>query len=52
MRNYGASIGEGAEVQRVELFGGSAQIALNDGRRGWVPAEQLGVVDPRLPAPR
>lgn len=41
----------GAEVQRLALVGEMAQIALGDGRRGWVPAAALGVVDPRAPLP-
>lgn len=42
----------GAEVQTVEEAAGRVQILLPDGRRGWVAAESVGVVDPerRFPA--
>ena len=42
----------GAEVLYRESAAGRAQIELPDGRRGWMPEQALGVVDPRLPAPR
>ncbi len=42
----------GAEVLFREAAAGRAQIELPDGRRGWMELGALGVVDPRLPAPR
>lgn len=42
---------EGAEVTARDQLGGYTQIALPDGRRGWMEAGALGVVDPRLPMP-
>jgi hypothetical protein len=42
----------GAEVQFREAAADRAQIELPDGRRGWMDLASLGVVDPRLPAPR
>ena len=42
----------GAEVVLEQQVGSMSQIALPDGRRGWLPSVALGVVDPRLEAPR
>lgn len=42
----------GAEVLLEQQVGSMSQIALPDGRRGWLPAAALGIVDPRLEAPR
>jgi tetratricopeptide (TPR) repeat protein len=42
----------GAEVVVQDAAAGMAQIALPDGRRGWVPGTALARVDPRLEAPR
>lgn len=41
----------GAEVEVTEQAAGKVQIRLPDGRRGWVAAEAVGVVDPEAPAP-
>jgi hypothetical protein len=42
----------GAEVALEQQVGDMSQVALPDGRRGWMPSAALGVIDPRLPAPR
>lgn len=42
----------GAEVLLEQQLGSMSQIALPDGRRGWMPTADLGVIDPRLLAPR
>ena len=42
----------GAEVALEQRVGEMSQVALPDGRRGWMPSTALGVIDPRLPAPR
>ncbi|MCB9746613.1 MAG: tetratricopeptide repeat protein [Alphaproteobacteria bacterium] len=39
----------GAEVELREVVGEQAQIALPDGRRGWMSLAALGVVDPAEP---
>lgn len=41
----------GAEVEITEEAAGKVQIRLPDGRRGWVAAEAVGVVDPDAPPP-
>lgn len=41
----------GAEVEVTERAAGKVQIRLPDGRRGWVAAEAVGLVDPDEPAP-
>ncbi len=41
----------GAEVRSVEEEAGKVQILLPDGRRGWVSADQLGLVDADRPFP-
>jgi len=40
---------EGAEVVLVEALGTYAQVALPDGRRGWMRSIELAVVDPGAP---
>ena len=42
----------GAEVLLEQQVGEMSQIALPDGRRGWMTSMDLGVIDPRHPAPR
>ncbi len=42
----------GAEVLLEQQVGEMSQIALPDGRRGWMTSTDLGVIDPRHPAPR
>ncbi|MCB9759607.1 MAG: tetratricopeptide repeat protein [Alphaproteobacteria bacterium] len=42
---------EGAEVRLWERVADQVQVALPDGRRGWMRADALGVVDPRAPFP-
>ena len=42
----------GAEVVIVEQVGGVSLVMLGDERRGWVPDEALGVVDPGSRFPR
>lgn len=41
----------GAEVDTVGEAAGKVQLRLPDGRRGWVPAEAVGLVDPSRPFP-
>lgn len=43
---------EGTSVRVREALQDQVQIELEDGRRGWMPAAALGVVDPGAPAPR
>ena len=43
---------EGSEVRIVEEVGGVSLIQLVDERRGWVPDEVLGIVDPGRRFPR
>lgn len=42
----------GAEVAVGDRIQERVQVELPDGRRGWMELDALGVVDPRLPAPR
>jgi hypothetical protein len=42
---------EGAEARRIQGDLHFTLIALADGRRGWVPAEGIGIVDLRAPMP-
>ncbi|MDP2309348.1 MAG: tetratricopeptide repeat protein [Pseudomonadota bacterium] len=41
----------GAEVSTVEKEAGRTLVSLPDGRKGWLPSEALGVVDPSGPPP-
>lgn len=41
----------GAEVQLGEAAAGQRLILLPDGRKGWVPEEKLGIIDPDAPFP-
>lgn len=41
----------GAEVSTVEEEAGRVLVLLPDGRKGWLPIETLGVVDPSRPGP-
>lgn len=42
----------GAEVALKDRVAGRIQVELPDGRRGWMEHDAVGVIDPRLPAPR
>ena len=42
----------GAEVALGDRIEDRIQVELPDGRKGWMELEAVGVVDPRLPAPR
>lgn len=42
---------QGAEVSTVEEEAGKVQILLPDGRRGWIPADRVGLVDADRPFP-
>ncbi|MDP2315393.1 MAG: tetratricopeptide repeat protein [Pseudomonadota bacterium] len=41
----------GAEVQTAEDEAGRTLVVLPDGRKGWLPSEALGLVDPSRPGP-
>ncbi|MCP4810638.1 MAG: tetratricopeptide repeat protein [Proteobacteria bacterium] len=42
----------GAEVALSDRIEGRIQVELPDGRKGWMELDRVGLIDPRLPAPR